>query len=248
MNYVIATTARSAKYHNISNYIKSINDQKILPRIVYFVDDGKNPIGLNDFLKHNFRINIKLIYIKNSKHLGIPKSLNEIIKISKFPLIMRLDSDDVWTSNHSSDLVNFYKKNKNSLIIAEKKNINHFRKLFHDKYFIFDNPTIHSSWLINLNVNRSFRYICELPEDYSTLSNYLRKGYKICLISNKSTIYNDNPFGQSKVKFANRDINKIRKKNFTNYVNIFKKKDLDLKNIIEYFYINILNLINFFRK
>ena len=75
MNYVIATCARSAKYHFISNYIKSINSQKILPKIVYFVDDGKNPIGLNDFLKYNLDFNIKLIYIKKFNHLGVPQNL-----------------------------------------------------------------------------------------------------------------------------------------------------------------------------
>ena len=212
MNYVIATCARSAKYHFISNYIKSINSQKILPKIVYFVDDGKNPIGLNDFLKYNLDFNIKLIYIKNSNHLGVPKSLNKIIKISKFPLIMRLDSDDFWQSNHASRMIDIYKKDKSSLIITEKKKISNFRNFLHDKYLVFDNPSIHSSWLINLNINRSFRYLLKLPEDYATLSYYFRKGYKISFNLNKSTSYNDNPFGQSKTKFANKDIYEIRKK------------------------------------
>ncbi len=248
MNYVIATSARSIKYHDIAKYVKSINNQKILPKIVYFVDDGKNPTGLNDFLKYSFKFNIKLIYIKNSNHLGIPKSLNKIIKISEFPLIMRLDADDEWKSNHASNLINIYKRNKSSLIIAEKKKINYLRKFLHDKYLVFDNPTIHSSWLINLNINTSFRYIIEFPEDYSTLSHYFRKGYKIYLTSNETTIYKNNPYGQSKNKFANKDICKIRKKNFTNYIKLFKNKGLNLENSIEFFYINLLNLLNLFRK
>ncbi len=248
MNYVVATSARSVDYKNISNYLKSINSQKILPKIVYFVDDGKNPIGLNDFLKYNFKISIKLIYIKNFNHLGIPKSLNKILKISEFPLIMRLDADDEWKSNHALNLINTHKRNKNSLIIAEEKRIGNLRKFLHDKYLVFDNPTIHSSWLINLNANKSFRYLIELPEDYSTLSHYFRKGYKISLIPNESTIYNENLFGQSKNKFANRDIKKIRKKNFINFIKLFKKKGLNFQNFIEFFYINLINLLNFFRK
>jgi hypothetical protein len=200
MNYVVATSARSANHKMINNYIKSINCQKILPRILYFVDDGKNLIGLKKILKNNLRKKIKLIYIKNSKHIGITKSLNKMIKISKYPLIMRLDVDDEWYSHHSLILLNYFKKYKNCLIISEKIKLNYLRKFFHDKYLVFDNPCIHSSWLINLNVNRLFRYQNELPEDYSTMSYYLRKGYKISFLSNKSTIYHNNILSQSKKK------------------------------------------------
>ena len=52
--------------------------------------------------------------------------------------------------------------------------------------------------MINLNVNKQFRYIDLNPEDYASLSFYMRKNYKLKIIKANTVKYNDNPDGMSK--------------------------------------------------
>ena len=53
------------------------------------------------------------------------------------------------------------------------------------------------------------------PEDYATISFYLRREYKIGFINEKTVKVFDNPYGVSKQKNANKHIIKIRKANFS---------------------------------
>ena len=78
--------------------------------------------------------------------------------------------------------------------------------------------------MINLNVNKQFRYIDLNPEDYASLSFYMRRNYKLKIINNNTVIYHDNPDGMSKKINANRHIDKIRKANF-----LFLKKSISKK-------------------
>jgi hypothetical protein len=212
MKYSILTSCNVYKLIWLKNYVKSINSQIILANELIFIDDGtKNSHLIEQFLRKNLNPLIKIIFIKNFLNLGIPKSLNKGLKRINNKIIFRLDIDDTWNKNHSNYNLNFYKRDKNFLIYSNNSK-NHFSGLA-DLNLLLDNPTVHSSWIINKNLCINFKYYHQFPEDFSTLSYYYRKNFKFKLVKKKTINYFFSNTGQSKKMFANRDLKLIKKKN-----------------------------------
>ena len=227
MKYSILTSSNLYKLNWLKNYVKSINSQIILADELIFIDDGsKNSHLTEQFLRKNLNPLIKIIFIKNFLNLGIPKSLNKGLKRINNKIIFRLDVDDTWNTNHSNYNLNFYKRDKNFLIYSNNSK-NHFSGLA-DLNLLLDNPTIHSSWIINKNLCINFKYCPEFPEDFSTLSYYYRRNFKFKLVKKKTVNYYFSNFSQSKKKFANRDLKLIKKKNL-----IFNLKKFSYYNLIK---------------
>jgi glycosyltransferase involved in cell wall biosynthesis len=217
-----------------------------MPDEIILIDDTKNPKDLKNIIlkfqkKYRFK---KIVLIKNKKNFGPARSLNKGLKKVKNKLIFRLDVDDKWKKNHVSSLLDMHEKDKNSLIYAVSlKNSNIRNRLKCDNYFINDNHSIHSSWLINKNFCRNFEYKLENPilalEDYATIVHYTKRNFKIFLTNKMTVIYNyTNPNSHGK---------NFRK----NSLFILKKKQLakELFNhnckINKFSNFKILNTINF---
>ena len=87
----------------------------------------------------------------------------------------------------------------NVVLLALKK----YSNLQKDKFFINENFSIHSSWLINLNIHKNFRYYLENPiialEDYFTISYYIRRGFKFFITEKNTVLYNDHLMGHGKL-------------------------------------------------
>jgi hypothetical protein len=124
-------------------------------------------------------------------------------------------------------MINEFKKNKKYLIYSNDHKLLNLDG-FSDANLITDNPTVHSSWLLNLNICRKFNYKKLFPEDYGTLSYYFRKGYRFTLLKKKTIIYNQNITGLGSKKFSNLDLKIIKKSNLSfylidkNYFNLIK--------------------------
>ena len=228
MKYSLLTTSNSNSLIFINRYLKSINKQKILPYELIFVDDGISKINSKKIINKTLNKKIKLIFIKNKKNLGILTSLNKGLKKIRTNLIFKLDIDDTWKRDHSRFMIEQYKKNNKYLIYSNSSK--YFSKGITDETLILDNPTIHSSWVINKNLLTNFKYcnIDKNPEDYGTLSKYYRCGYKYKIVKKKTINHYsiDNSF--SKKKKANRNLKEIRKKNLKHYLK--KNSYIDLIN------------------
>ena len=212
MKYSILTSTNVYKLNWLKNYVKSINSQIILADELIFIDDGsKNSNLIEQYLRKNLTPLIKIIFIKNFLNLGITKSLNKGLKRINNKIIFRLDIDDTWNKNHSNYNLNFYKRDKNFLIYSNNYK-NHFSGLA-DLNLLLDNPTVHSSWIINKNLCINFKYYHEFPEDFSTLSYYYRRNFKFKLVKKKTINYFFSNISQSKKMIANRDLKLIKKKN-----------------------------------
>jgi hypothetical protein len=232
MKYSILTSCNNYKFNWIKNYVKSINSQIILANELIFIDDGcKNSNLIEQFLRKNLNPLINIIFIKNFLNLGIAKSLNKGLKRINNKIIFRLDIDDTWNKNHSNYNLNFYKRDKNFLIYSNNSK-NHFPGLA-DLNLLLDNPTVHSSWIINKNLCINFKYYSELPEDFSTLSYYYRKNFKFKLVKKKTVNYYFSNFSQSKKINANIDLKLILKKNL-------------LFNLKKFSYFNLIKNLGFF--
>jgi glycosyltransferase involved in cell wall biosynthesis len=243
--FTILTSIYNSKKF-LSSYFKTISIQKYMPDEIVLIDDTKNPKDLKNIIlkyqkKYKFK---KIILIKNKKNLGPAKSYNKGLKKIKNKLIFRLDVDDKWKKNHVSYLLGLHEKYKNVLIYSNSVKYDSIKnRLKCDDYFINENQSIHSSWLINKEEYKDFEYKLENPilalEDYATITYYLKKNFKIFLTNKKSVIYN----------FANP--NSHGKNYKKNLLFIKKKKDLAKELFIHNCKINkfsnfkILNIINF---
>jgi len=227
MKYSILTANNSSNFKHFIKYVRSINKQIILPTELVFINNLSNNLNLRDFLLRKLNKKIKLKYLNCYVTNSVSFSLNLGLKHVSNLILFRLDIDDEWLNFHSKSMINEFKKNKKYLIYS-----NHHKLLnldgFSDVNLITDNPTVHSSWLINLNICRKFNYKKLFPEDYGTLSYYFRKGYRFRLVEEKTIIYNKNNKGLGSQKFSNLDIKNIRKSNLNyylidkNYFNLIK--------------------------
>ena len=240
MRYSLLTTSNSNNLNYYNRYILSINLQNPLPSELIFVNDGIKKKNIFFFIRNKLKKKIKLIYVKNSHNKGISKSLNIGLKKCNYYLIFRLDIDDTWKPNHAKTMLNEFKLDKKFLIYSNKSK--HFNSGINDKNLILDNPTIHSSWVINLHdmKKKKFRYLEEKPEDYSTLSHYYREGLDYKCIQKKTVNYYNIIDSFSKKKIANRDFQDTRKKNLKSYL----KKNSYIK---LFFDLGILGTIKFIK-
>ena len=223
--FTILTSIYNSKKF-LSSYFKTISIQKYMPDEIVLIDDTKNPKDLKNILlkyqkKYKFK---KIILIKNKKNLGPAKSYNKGLKKIKNKLIFRLDVDDKWKKNHVSYLLGLHEKYKNVLIYSNSVKYDSIKnRLKCDDYFINENQSIHSSWLINKEEYKDFEYKLENPilalEDYATITYYLKKNFKIFLTNKKSVIYN----------FANPN---SHGKNYKKNLLFIKKKRIWQKNCL----------------
>jgi hypothetical protein len=239
MRYSVITSNCSNKLNFLRSYVRSLNAQIILPTEIIFINNRSNNLNIKQFLIRNLNTRIKLKYINFYYKKNVAHCYNLALKCASNSIILRLDIDDQWLSDHSKYLINEFKKDNKYLIYSsDYKTVN--IKGYADVNLLVDNPTLHSSWLINLNICRRFKYIPFYPEDFATLSNYFRKGFKFKLLKKKTIIYNEHSGGLGSSKFANIDFKDIKKKNLRFY--LFNKNYLNLIRDLGFF--GILKLLS----
>lgn len=164
----------------LKSSIESILNQTYSNFEFIIVCDG----SADDFNIINEYEDERIVIIKHDKSLGLTKSLNEAIKISKGEYIARMDSDDISLKNRFMIQLNFLEKNKNIDIcstfckyIGDKNNYN--IDLFYKErqkkaeLFIY-NRIVHPSIMIrksflsdnNILYNENYRY----SQDYELWS------------------------------------------------------------------------------
>lgn len=237
---VLTSLYNSEKF--LDSYFNTIFSQELLPSEIILIDDTNNPKNLVEIVKnkcflYNFA-NIKII--KNDNNLGPAISLNKGLEVCSNNLIFRLDVDDLWKSNHTKTMLNYYEKDNKFLIYAVSlKKKNFLTNLKCDEYLINENHFVHSSWLINRNILKTFRYHMQSPkialEDYFTLLYYTGKGFIFFFSHNQTVIYQEVILSHGQKYKNNPKYLKIRK--------FISKKFLEV-----YFFKNktLLKKINFF--
>jgi glycosyltransferase involved in cell wall biosynthesis len=217
IKFTIITSLYNSKSF-LDNYFRTIFSQKVLPDEIILIDDTNNPRNIDEIIEEKKEIfYFKKIYlIKNKSNLGPSISLNKGLLLSKNDLIFRLDVDDLWSANHTLNMISLYKQNPNYLIYANSlKNKDFLTNLKCDDYLINENHLIHSSWLINRNICKNFRYHMLRPsiglEDYFTLLYYSKK-YKFFFNYLQTVNYLNNPNSHGKNSRSNKKYNVIRRK------------------------------------
>jgi glycosyltransferase involved in cell wall biosynthesis len=235
---------------HINNFIQSIIIQKIKPHQLIIVDDGYNGNSFESrllFYKEKYKLN--LILIKNHRNLGPALSYNRALQHNTSDYVFRLDADDIWLKNHVNLNKEIIEKNKNKMFFFNKIKLeNHPLNKYLDNYFINHNSAVHSSWVINIKLNKNFRYAIlnnkkNYPDDYFTIYKYITKNKKYKFLPQKTTIHKFNTKGHGFVNKKNNfyllTVSNISK-------NLFK---YNLNKDIKFLYkFGLLNILIFFYK
>jgi glycosyltransferase involved in cell wall biosynthesis len=204
------------------------------------INDGSNK-NAKKILELNKLQDKRIKVIINKKRIGLTKSLNIAIKISKGEYIARQDSDDISYFKRFEEQLNFFKKNKkvimcgtNGILIDNNgsflKNIknleNNYEKI--KKKLIYENQFIHSSVMVKRN------YLLEV-KGYDEKFKYAQDYDLWCRLSIKGFLTNINKI-LVKIRQHNESITKKNKKE-QNYYSI-------LASIRHYAEINNLKYLN----
>jgi len=237
IKYSIITSLHNSKIF-LDNYFVTIFCQKLLPDEIILIDDKNNPEDLEEIIKKKkiFFNFTKIYLIKNETNCGPSISLNKGLLLAQNNLIFRLDVDDLWSANHTFSMIAEYQKNPDYLIYANSLRKKSFlTNLKCDDYLINENHLIHSSWLINRNLCKNFRYHMLRPsiglEDYFTLL-YYSKNYKFFYNYINTVNYLNNPNSHGKISKKKKTYKKIRRKISL----IFFKINIKNKNLLNICY------------
>ena len=235
----------------LNNYFKTIFDQLLLPDEIILIDDTKNSPNLEKIIeeqktKNRFK---NIILLKNPKNFGPTMSLNKGLLKCSNNLIFRLDVDDLWLPNHTIQTLEYYEKDNSYLIYANSlKQKNFLTTMKCDEYLINENHLIHSSWLINKNICKDFKYRMSRPsialEDYYTLLYYKWHNFKFFFSNNITTIYTENISSHGRRYLNNKKYINIRKKISILFLRLYlrNKNFLQIMNFILFQY-GLLKLI-----
>ena len=235
---VIMSVFNHEKY--LQKSIDSILSQSYKNFEFIIINDGSNK-NAKKILELNKLQDKRIKVINNKKRIGLTKSLNIAIKISKGEYIARQDSDDISYFKRFEEQLNFFKKNKkvimcgtNGILIDNSdsflKNIknleNNYEKI--KKKLIYENQFIHSSVMVKRN------YLLEV-KGYDEKFKYAQDYDLWCRLSIRGFLTNINKI-LVKIRQHNESITKKNKKE-QNYYSI-------LASIRHYAEINNLKYLN----
>ena len=176
----------------IDDAVNSILNQNGINLELLICDDSSTDSTLEKLLNLESTDN-RIKIIQNVKNIGLTKSLNKLIAISKGSLIARQDADDISLPNRLQTQVNFL--NSNNLDACTTRAINIQQGSITPNFFYYvpykltmkiKNPFIHGTLMIKKSVlnklgnyNEKFKY----SQDYKLMSDLIESKYKIKIIN-----------------------------------------------------------------
>jgi len=208
--------------NTIRRSIESIINQTYSNIEFLIIDDGStdNTYSICKEYKNNFD---NVFVYKNKQNIGLTKSLNKLIRISKGYFIARQDADDYSQKNRIEKQLKYLQKNNldgcsTRAKIIDSKRLIPGKSLYIPKKILlkFKNPFIHGSLLIKkenlIDVNcydEEFFY----AQDYKLIYDLLENKSKISIM--KDPLYNLNMKNNISSKYKEKQkyyANCVRKK------------------------------------
>jgi len=164
----------------------------------------------------------RIVHIKNESNLGLIKTLNKGVAISKGDFIARIDSDDTWIDMEKiSKQITFLEENKDYVLIGTQAIFRNNSKTYKTHYpltyreikksILSKNPFLHSSVIFRKNIlsRDPYQEGDYLVEDYSL---WLRLGLlgKFANLSDYSLEYFVNPNGETQKNNLKQTLNSLK--------------------------------------
>jgi glycosyltransferase involved in cell wall biosynthesis len=206
---------------SISNSIESILDQTHEDFEFLILDDFSNDETysvIKEYEKKDERLKI----FRNKENIGLTKSLNKLISMTKGPLVARQDADDISYKKRFSKQVNYFHKSKYDFCVARAESMQHKKVIPKYSFYFpakvvtsFKNPFIHGTLMIRREIlleigsyNERFYY----AQDF--------KLFKDLLTQNKRFKYIKEPLYSLNMK---NNISSLKKKEQKYYSDLVRK-------------------------
>ncbi|MDM2744849.1 MULTISPECIES: glycosyltransferase [Citrobacter] len=106
---------------NLSQALKSIwIDQYLRPDQIVIVKDGMLGDELNDVIAYFSKLIPCLDVVSLPSNMGLAYALNEGLKYCKYPLVARMDSDDIALPMRFSEQISYLSSNKNIAVLGSQ--------------------------------------------------------------------------------------------------------------------------------
>ena len=173
---------------NVETAIESILNQSYKDFEFLIIDDCSNDSTIKKIEKFkDFDDRLKLF--KNSKNIGLTKSLNLLLKNVTTELIARQDSDDFSLPTRLEDQVNLITNKNYDAVYTRAINKQSQTKIPGLSFYIptklsikYKNPYIHGSLMIKHEVLKSLNYYSEdfyYAQDYKLAWDLHKNNYKV---------------------------------------------------------------------
>lgn len=188
---VLISVYKSDNPEHFEEALKSIWDEQILkPNQIVLVQDG--PVG-DEIVNviNNFKaiLDDKLSFLELPVNLGLARALNEGLRLCKYDLVARMDSDDICFPDRFEKQIAFFSKNSNITVCGGS--ILEFNESYEKKITY---PSTHEEIYNELKKRSPFAHMTVMykkaaiiesgsyptyyPEDYALWSILVNKGYK----------------------------------------------------------------------
>jgi len=225
-----------SKLHDVRVSFESIINQSLKTNEIFIIFDGPIKKEVILFLQ-KFKKKNKIKIIKFKKNLGLGRVLKKAIKLTKYEIIIRADSDDINKKSRFKNLINFFKKNPDvhvvSSLIKEKSFKEYFVKklpLNHNEILRiknFKNPINHPAVAFKKKAVLKSGGYEDVPyfEDYFLWLKMINKNFKFKNINKvlvESKINQNFYTRRSGFKYFKNYLFFLNKIYSKNYINIFE--------------------------
>ena len=162
-----------------------------------------------NIIENYSKIDKRIKFFRNDKHLGLTKSLNKLIELSEGNLIARQDSDDLSMKNRLEKQFTILKKldldavSSRALVVNTNRIIPRFGYYLPLRFVIkFKNPFIHGSLLFKKEALKQVNFYDEnfyYAQDYKIMKDLLAIGAKVKIL--KEPLYKLNIGNNISTKF-----------------------------------------------
>ncbi len=173
---------------NVDNAIKSILNQSYKNFEFLIIDDCSVDSTFKKIEKFK-DLDKRVKIFKNSKNIGLTKSLNLLLHNSSTELIARQDSDDFSLPTRLEEQVDLLKSKKYDAVYTRAINKQNKAKIPGLSFYLphrlsikYKNPYIHGSLMIKYDVLKSLNYYSEdfyYAQDYKLAWDLHKKNYKV---------------------------------------------------------------------
>lgn len=184
--------------------IESILNQTYSNFEFIIILDNPSNIYLREIIIQYQNEDKRINFIENDKNIGLNKSLNKGLNVSKGELIARMDADDISLENRLERQINYLKENPdidfigtNIIIIDEQndkiKEIKDIPNKSNDinKLLCHRNPMNHPTWMFKRVLLKDLQEYRDVPfaEDYDFVCRVVSYGYNVGNLNEKLLLY-----------------------------------------------------------
>jgi len=146
-------------YNYLQSCIENINNQTILANKLIFTDDGNKDRNLENLIRKTLNKKIKLLFIKNSKNIGLEKSSQNALKKIRSKFFFFVAADDIIFKKFAEEGIRILNKNPNAPFVFSNIVINNHinKKIYNINYYFLNKNFYNKDEVKNIYRKHQFK-------------------------------------------------------------------------------------------